>query len=101
VPLPPAADQSIAPPPSVGAPPPSMGAMTAQSGPPGGLGRLIFGVEQAIDSLLQTVPEAAPELEQARTLVRSVLQKAMMKQAGGGPGPGGPPMMGGAPPPMG
>lgn len=45
--------------------------------------RLIFGVEQLIDTIARAVPGASEELDQAKAIIRGVLAKALQ---GGSPG---------------
>lgn len=88
---------------NAGPPPPSATGMAGgppQAGPAGpsggggGLPRLVFGIEGALDTLAQAVPQAAGEVNQIKQLLRGVLQKAV---SGGAPSPGagGPPPSGG------
>lgn len=92
--MPPPAAASAGPPPAtatgMGGPP--------QEGPGGGGGgaipRLVFGIEGALDTLAQAVPQASGEINQVKTMLRGILQKAVSGGAPspmpGGPPPGGP-----------
>lgn len=61
----------------------------------GALPRLVYGVEQLLDTIARAVPGASEDIDQAKAIVRGVLAKALQ-----GGGPGGNPMPGGGPPPI-
>lgn len=59
--------------------------MMPGQGPGSALPRLVFGVQKAVESLAQAIPQAAKEVDLIRTLLGVVLQKAVA--GGGGPSP--------------
>lgn len=85
----------MAPPPFEGGPAPSG---TALGGGGGAVPRMVFSVVQAIQSLSKAVPQAAPELEQARALIEGVLAKAVGGQGSPSPESEGMPIRGMTPP---
>lgn len=96
---PPAAAGAPGPPTASGMGGPQAGPPSGPGGPPGGaLPRLVFGIESALDTLSTAVPSASGEINQIKTMLRGVLQKALN---GGPASPGGMGQSPVAPPPGG
>lgn len=80
---------------------PSLSAFpTSPAGPgPGGspagrteaIPKLIFMIDQLLDTLARAVPGASQEIDGAKSTIRAVLAKALQGGPGGNPPPGGPP----------
>lgn len=77
-------------PPMVGQPPPSgVSAIPPNGGGPGGGGlpRLIFSVQQTLDTIARAIPDASEQIDQIKNMLMDVLLKATQGGPAKPPGP--------------